>query len=56
MIRTHLNLFTATHIHPNTTDYTCRRCGITINWDRANRYQQTCRDCAPYLGITRKAA
>lgn len=55
MIRTHLDLFTATHIHPNTVNLTCRRCGIRINWDRAHRYDQTCRDCAPWLGIKRAA-
>lgn len=45
----------ATHIHPNPTGHQCRRCGITINWARHHRYQNTCRDCAPILHIKRAA-
>jgi hypothetical protein len=56
MIRTSRNLFIAHRIHTHPTTYACRRCGITITECRSYRYDNTCRDCAPWLGITRKKA
>lgn len=48
-------LLTATRIHGQTHEHLCRRCGITLTWERATRYQNACKDCAPYLGIKRAA-
>jgi hypothetical protein len=46
----------AHHIHPAQTGHQCQRCGIQINECRVRRYGESCRDCAEYLGATRKAA
>lgn len=46
----------AHHITTPTTGHLCQSCGITISEGRSYRYDNTCRDCAPYLGITRKKA
>lgn len=46
----------AHHITTPSAAHLCQRCGITITYERSYLYQDTCRDCAPYLGITRKKA
>lgn len=57
MTRTNMirHMLTATRVHGLTHEHLCRRCGITLTWERATRYQDACRDCAPYLGIKRAA-
>jgi hypothetical protein len=49
-------LLTATRVHGLTHEHQCQRCGITITEGRSYRYDNTCRDCAPWLGVTRKKA
>lgn len=48
------HMLTGTRIHPNETKHLCQRCGITITWDRHHYYGNTCHDCTPYTGATRK--
>lgn len=45
----------ATRITSHTTTHTnCRRCGITITYDRSHRYNGACHDCAPYYNTPRR--
>lgn len=45
---------TGTRIQTLDTTHLCRRCGITITWDRQHRYASVCRDCTEYIPVTRK--
>lgn len=56
MIHTYRGPYTATHIHPATPAWVCRRCGITITSDRHHYYGNTCNDCTGYIPVTRKRA
>lgn len=49
---THRLSVTVTRIQ-TTTGHLCRRCGITITWDRQHRYNSICNDCTPYYSIKR---